>query len=170
MKFNLDLNGAEEIGNYIPAGRFSVRIKDFVAKESKNGHPQFAITFTHKEEGEFTHYANADLNNEFARNWLYTFLRLLNITNNNYQFSFTENDIIGKPINIELKREYNEYTDKFRNNLKKIWKFDGTPVFEKFTDNNDDVSSKIKRGEQKFSIEDDNFLNNLEITDDDLPF
>ncbi|HGW3918863.1 TPA: DUF669 domain-containing protein, partial [Staphylococcus aureus] len=109
MNFNLNLQGAQELGNYMQPGSYSVKIKNFESKNSKNGHPQFAITFIHKEEGEFTHYANGDTSNDFAKNWLYTFLKAIGINDNNGQFNFTERDVIGKPINIELERKHNDY-------------------------------------------------------------
>ena len=131
MNFNLNLQGAQELGNYMQPGQYSVKVKNFERKESKNGHPQLAITFAHKEEGEFTHYANGDTSNDFAKNWLYTFLKSIGIQDNNGQFSFTERDVIGKPINIELERKYNDYTEKWNTVLKRFWKFDGNPVYEK---------------------------------------
>ena len=70
------------------------------------------------------------MENEFARNWIYTFLDDLDVQSDNGMFNFTERDIIGKPINIELERKYNDYTDKWNTSLKRVWKFDGTPVFE----------------------------------------
>lgn len=118
MNFNLNLQGAQELGNYMQPGSYSVKIKTSESKNSKNGHPQFAITFIHKEEGEFTHYANGDTSNDFAKNWLYTFLKAIGINDNNGQFNFTERDVIGKPINIELERKHNDYTDKWNTVLK----------------------------------------------------
>ena len=106
MKFNLNLQGAQEIGNYMNPGQYSVKIKNFEGKQSKNGHPQFAITFAHKEAGEFVHFANADMTTDYAKNWIYTFLSIAGLQGVNGAFSFTERDLIGKPLNIELKREF----------------------------------------------------------------
>ncbi|WP_353419252.1 DUF669 domain-containing protein (plasmid) [Staphylococcus delphini] len=180
MKFNLNLQGAQELGNYIQPGSYSVKIKGFENKESKNGHPQIAISFTHKEEGEFTHYANGDTSNDFAKNWLYTFLKSVDIQDNNGQFSFTDKDIIGKPINIELERKYNEYTDKWNTVLKRFWKFEGTPVYEKIgikenekNDSDNKVQAQTGNVSNGAVTSDNPFANAngpIDISDEDLPF
>ncbi|WP_353418143.1 DUF669 domain-containing protein (plasmid) [Staphylococcus delphini] len=180
MKFNLNLQGAQELGNYIQPGSYSVKIKGFENKESKNGHPQIAISFTHKEEGEFTHYANGDTSNDFAKNWLYTFLKSVGIQDNNGQFSFTDKDIIGKPINIELERKYNEYTDKWNTVLKRFWKFEGTPVYEKIgikenekNDSDNKVQAQTGNVSNGAVTSDNPFANAngpIDISDEDLPF
>ncbi|MCE5093421.1 MULTISPECIES: DUF669 domain-containing protein [Staphylococcus] len=180
MKFNLNLQGAQELGNYIQPGSYSVKVKGFENKESKNGHPQIAITFTHKEEGEFTHYANGDTSNDFAKNWLYTFLKAVGIQDNNGQFSFTDKDIIGKPINIELERKYNEYTDKWNTVLKRFWKFEGTPVYEKIgikenekNDSDNKVQAQTGIVSNGAVTSDNPFANAngpIDISDEDLPF
>ncbi|UXS22584.1 single stranded DNA-binding domain-containing protein [Staphylococcus delphini] len=180
MKFNLNLQGAQELGNYIQPGSYSVKIKGFENKESKNGHPQIAISFMHKEEGEFTHYANGDTSNDFAKNWLYTFLKSVGIQDNNGQFSFTDKDIIGKPINIELERKYNEYTDKWNTVLKRFWKFEGTPVYEKIgikENEKNDSDNKVQAQKGNVSngaVTSDNPFANangpIDISDEDLPF
>ncbi|GEQ04534.1 DUF669 domain-containing protein [Staphylococcus gallinarum] len=172
MNFNLNLQGAQEIGNYMQPGQYSVKIKNFEAKESKNGHPQIAITFSHKEEGEFTHFANGDTSNDFAKNWLFTFLKAVDVQGNNGQFSFTERDVIGKPINIELKREYNDYTEKWNTVLKRFWKFEGTAVFEKYEikeeqkNNNTSTSSNNSNSDNPFA----NANGPIDIDESDLPF
>ncbi|MDT0672832.1 MULTISPECIES: hypothetical protein [Staphylococcus] len=180
MKFNLNLQGAQELGNYIQPGSYSVKVKGFENKESKNGHPQIAITFTHKEEGEFTHYANGDTSNDFAKNWLYTFLKAVGIQDNNGQFSFTDKDIIGKPINIELERKYNEYTDKWNTVLKRFWKFEGTPVYEKIGIKENEKNDSDNKGQAQTgnvsngAVTSDNPFANangpIDISDEDLPF
>ncbi|MCO4429706.1 DUF669 domain-containing protein [Staphylococcus aureus] len=172
MYFNLNLQGAQELGNYMQPGSYSVKIKNFESKNSKNGHPQFAITFIHKEEGEFTHYANGDTSNDFAKNWLYTFLKAIGINDNNGQFNFTERDVIGKPINIELERKHNDYTDKWNTVLKRFWKFEGTAVYEKVgikeNEKNDNNESSNNSNVNNNSFENTN--NSIDISDDDLPF
>ncbi|WP_105995744.1 single stranded DNA-binding domain-containing protein [Staphylococcus agnetis] len=180
MKFNLNLQGAQELGNYIQPGSYSVKIKGFENKESKNGHPQIAITFTHKEEGEFTHYANGDTSNDFAKNWLYTFLKAVGIQDNNGQFIFTDKDIIGKPINIELERKYNKYTDKWNTVLKRFWKFEGTPVYEKIGIKENEKNDSDNKGQAQTgnvsngAVTSDNPFANangpIDISDEDLPF
>ncbi|MTV23735.1 DUF669 domain-containing protein [Staphylococcus delphini] len=180
MQFNLNLQGAQELGNYIQPGSYSVKIKGFENKESKNGHPQIAISFTHKEEGEFTHYANGDTSNDFAKNWLYTFLKAVGIQDNNGQFSFTDKDIIGKPINIELERKYNEYTDKWNTVLKRFWKFEGTPVYEKIGIKENEKNDSDNKGQAQTgnvsngtATSDNPFANAngpIDIQDEDLPF
>ncbi|CDM13537.1 MULTISPECIES: DUF669 domain-containing protein [Staphylococcus] len=167
MKFNLNLQGAQEIGNYMNPGQYSVKIKNFEGKQSKNGHPQFAITFAHKEAGEFVHFANADMTTDYAKNWIYTFLSIAGLQGVNGAFSFTERDLIGKPLNIELKREYNDYTEKWNTVLKRIWRFDGTPIFEQYEIKDDE---KSQQKQNKPSVYDSNEVPPLEITDDDLPF
>ncbi|UXR73321.1 DUF669 domain-containing protein [Staphylococcus sp. IVB6238] len=180
MKFNLNLQGAQELGNYIQPGSYSVKVKGFENKESKNGHPQIAITFTHKEEGEFTHYANGDTSNDFAKNWLYTFLKSVGIQDNNGQFSFTDKDIMGKPINIELERKYNEYTDKWNTVLKRFWKFEGTPVYEKIGIKENEKNDSDNKGLAQTgnvsngAVTSDNPFANangpIDISSEDLPF
>ncbi|UXU63564.1 DUF669 domain-containing protein [Staphylococcus agnetis] len=180
MKFNLNLQGAQELGNYIQPGSYSLKIKGFENKESKNGHPQIAITFAHKEEGEFTHYANGDTSNDFAKNWLYTFLKAIGIQDNNGQFSFTDKDIIGKPINIELERKYNEYTDKWNTVLKRFWKFEGAPVYEKIGIKENEKNDSDNKGQAQTgnvsngAVTSDNPFANangpIDISDEDLPF
>ncbi|MBA8761744.1 DUF669 domain-containing protein [Staphylococcus coagulans] len=180
MQFNLNLQGAQELGNYIQPGSYSVKIKGFENKESKNGHPQIAISFTHKEEGEFTHYANGDTSNDFAKNWLYTFLKAVGLQDNNGQFSFTDKDIIGKPINIELERKYNEYTDKWNTVLKRFWKFEGTPVYEKIGIKENEKNDSDNKGQAQTgnvsngTVTSDNPFANangpIDIQDEDLPF
>jgi len=171
VNFNINLNGAQELGNYMKPGLYSVKIKNFEAKQSKNGHPQFAITFIHKEEGEFVHYANADMEHNYARDWLYTFLSVLGLKGNNMQFIFTERDLIGKPINIELERKFNDYTDKWVTNLKRFWKFDGTAVYEKY-DIKDEEKNYTKEPKKASLDSPDNpyMSDSFDITDDDLPF
>ena len=48
MNFNLNLQNAQKLGNYMQPGQYSVKVKNFDSKNSKNGHPQFVITFTHR--------------------------------------------------------------------------------------------------------------------------
>ncbi len=172
MNFNLNLQGAQELGNYMQPGSYSVKIKNFESKNSKNGHPQFAIKFIHKEEGEFTHYANGDTSNDFAKNWLYTFLKAIGINDNNGQFNFTERDVIGKPINIELERKHNDYKDKWNTVLKRFWKFEGTAVYEKVgikeNEKNDNNENSNNSNVNNNPFENTN--NSIDISDDDLPF
>ncbi|OHO58452.1 hypothetical protein HMPREF2650_05600 [Staphylococcus sp. HMSC035F02] len=175
MNFNLNLQNAQKLGNYMQPGQYSVKVKNFESKNSKNGHPQFVITFTHREEGDFTHYANADMENEFARNWIYTFLDDLGVQGNNGMFNFTEKDVIGKPINIELERKYNDYTDKWNTSLKRVWKFDGTPVFEKYEIKDNQKNNNNDQQTSKPSLDSPNnpFANAngpIDISDGDLPF
>src|SRR5699024_4176539 len=99
MNFNLNLQGAQENGNYMQPGQYSVYVKIFESKASKNGYPHIAITVAHKDEGEFTQFANGDTSNHFAKNWLSTFLKAVGVQDNNGQFSFTEKDVSVKPIN-----------------------------------------------------------------------
>lgn len=172
MNFNLNLQGAQELGNYMQPGSYSVKIKNFESKESKNGHPQFVITVIHKEEGEFTHYANGDTSNDFAKNWLYTFLKAIGIDDNNGQFNFTERDVIGKPINIELERKYNDYKDKWNTVLKRFWKFEGTAVYEKvgIKENEKNDSNENSNNSNVNNNTFENTNNSIDISDDDLPF
>ncbi|WP_437271975.1 DUF669 domain-containing protein [Staphylococcus aureus] len=172
MNFNLNLQGAQELGNYMQSGSYSVKIKNFESKESKNGHPQFVITFIHKEEGEFTHYANGDTSNDFAKNWLYTFLKAIGINDNNGQFNFTERDVIGKPINIELERKYNDYKDKWNTVLKRFWKFEGAAVYEKvgIKENEKNDSNESSNNSNVNNNPFENTNNSIDISDDDLPF
>ena len=174
MNFNLNLQGAQELGNYMQPGQYSVKVKNFERKESKNGHPQLAITFAHKEEGEFTHYANGDTSNDFAKNWLYTFLKVIGIQDNNGQFSFTERDVNGKPINIELERKYNDYTEKWNTVLKRFWKFDGTPVYEKVgIKENEKNEGNEQSGKPSVNDNSNPFANAnepIDIQNSDLPF
>lgn len=173
MRFNLNLNGAQEIGNYINPGQYSVKIKNFESKSSKNGHPQFVITFVHKDEGEFIHFANADMTNEYAKNWTYTFLTYAGLKGMNGAFSFTEKDIIGKPLNIELKREYNDYTDKWNTVLKRIWRYEGTPIYEKYeikAEEKNTIQNASKPSVYDSPTTFDNDMSKINITDEDLPF
>jgi hypothetical protein len=172
MNFNLNLQGAQELGNYLQPGQYSVKIKNFEAKESKNGHPQFAITFAHREEGEHTHFANADLQNEYARNWLFTLLNSIGIKGNNMQFSFTERDIIGKAINIELERKYNNYTEKWNTVLKRFWKYENEPIFEKYEVKEEEKNNNINALQNKSLNSPNNpyMANDFNISDDGLPF
>lgn len=174
MNFNLNLQGAQELGNYIQPGSYSVKIKNFEAKQSKNGHDQFVITFSHKEEGEFVHYANADTSNNFAKNWLYSFLKTLGIQSNNMMFNFTERDVIGKAINIELERKYNDYTDKWNTVLKRFWAYDGTTVYEKVgikeNEKNDSNKSQPMQNTNTNANPFANATGPIDISDDQLPF
>lgn len=173
MSFNLNLQGAKEIGNYIGPGEYSVRIKRFESTKSRNGHSQIRITFYHKEEGEFIHHANADLTNEFARNWLYTFLKTIGIQGNNGQFNFTERDVVNKPINIKLVREFNDYTEKWNTVLKRFWVFNPNEiVFEKYPIKEEEKNSP--QSSNKAQSQTDNTFYNSNIPNDfdetDLPF
>lgn len=174
MNFNFNLQGAQEIGNYIQPGQYSVKIKNFEAKESKNGHPQFAITFMHKEEGEHTHFANGDLESQFAKDWLFTFLKTVGLQGSNGQFNFTTRDILGKPINIELERKFNDYTGKWNTVLKRFWKFEGTPIFEKYEIKDSEKNNNQQQSNNPSVNDASNAFANangpIEISDDDLPF
>lgn len=89
-------------------------------------------------------------------------------------FNFTEKDIIGKPINIELERKYNDYTDKWNTSLKRVWKFDGTPVFEKYEikenekNNTNQQNGQVQNGNQSNPF--GNANGPIDISDEDLPF
>ena len=105
-----------------------------------------------------------------------TFLDDLGVQSDNGMFNFTERDVIGKPINIELERKYNDYTDKWNTSLKRVWKFDGTPVFEKYEIK--DNQKNNNNNEQQTSKSSLNSPNNpfanangpIDIDDKDLPF
>ncbi|MDV2096952.1 hypothetical protein RZS15_18730, partial [Acinetobacter baumannii] len=108
------------------------------------------------------------------RNWMYTFLDDLGIQSDNGMFNFTERDVIGKPINIELERKYNDYTDKWNTSLKRVWKFDGTPVFEKH-EIKDNQKNNNEQQTSKSSLNSPNnpFANAngpIDVDDKDLPF
>lgn len=118
MKMTIDFSNAKEFGNYLPAGKHTVKIKNVEAKNSTNGHPQLIITFADKDEREFTHYQLADFNQEWVRNWFYNFTKNAGLPVEKKNFTFDTNDLIGKPLFIEVKREYNDYSDKFVNRLK----------------------------------------------------
>lgn len=181
MNYNLNLAGAKPLGQFLKAGKYSVKVSGFEGKKSKNGHPQFLITFSQKDDGDFTHYANADVSNEFARDWLNHFLTCAGIPNNNGQYSFTTEQLVGKPVNIEIKREFNEHTGKMRNNLKRVWAYEGTPIYEKYEEVDDNAEIAKHGGNNKandFSTASVPGTNNpfsnasgpIDIKDDDLPF
>ena len=114
------------------------------------------------------------MENEFARNWIYTFLDDLGVQGDNGMFNFTERDVIGKPINIELERKYNDYTDKWNTSLKRVWKFDGTPVFEKYEiKDNQKNSNEQQTSKPSLNSPNNPFANgndSIDISDGDLPF
>ena len=104
-----------------------------------------------------------------------TFLDDLGVQGNNGMFNFTEKDVIGKPINIELERKYNDYTDKWNTSLKRVWKFDGTPVFEKYEikDNQKNNNNEQQTSKPNLNSPNNPFANAngpIDIDDKDLPF
>lgn len=124
MKMTIDFSNAKEFGNYLPAGKHTVKIKEVKAEQTKNGHPQLIITFADKENREFTHYQLADFNQEWVRNWFYNFTKNAGLAVEKKNFTFDTNDLIGKPLFIDIKREYNDYSDKFVNRLKFSTKYE----------------------------------------------
>lgn len=126
MKMTIDFTQAKEFGNYLPAGKHTVKIKEIKAEQTKNGYPQLHITFVDKDSREFTHYQSADFDQDWVRNWFYNFTKNAGLVVEKTNFTFDTNDLIGKPLFIDVERKYNDYSDKFRNQLKYTAKYEAT--------------------------------------------
>lgn len=127
MRFNSQtFQGAKEFyGNYLRAGKYTVRVKsieDILTKTNQT--PQLKIVFFHKAtDTEFTHFANADVeNNTVARDWIYTFATACGYTN--FGAGLDTKVLIGRPVNIEIKPKYSKYKNKVYNSLTMLEPYD----------------------------------------------
>lgn len=124
MKMTINFTDAKEFGAFLPAGKHTVKIKAIKAESTKNGYPQVHITFADKDDREFTHYQSADFEQDWVRNWFYNFCKNAGLKVEKTNFTFDTNDLIGKPLFVDIQREYNDYSDKFVNRLKYTAKFE----------------------------------------------
>ena len=177
MKINFDFSNAKEHTGlkFIPAGKHTVKIKDVESKTTTNGHPQLVITFEDKEGRTFDHYQLANTEYDWVINWFYNFAKNAGLKVEKGQFALDTNDLIGKPMFIDIKREFNDYTGKYRNNLKYTAPYDKEKVDEWNEEYpiSDEEKAFKENGENNSKKEDNPFADAtgpVDISDDDLPF
>lgn len=173
MKMTIDFSNAKEQGNFLPAGKHTVKIKNIEAKETKNGHPQLIITFIDANGREFTHYQLADFEKDWVKNWFYNFTKNAGLPVKKENFTFDTNDLVGKPIFVDIQRDYNDYSDKYVNRLKYTAKYDKDKADqwnEEYAISDEEKAFKAKQDNNKSTS--NPFSNNdtFELNDDDLPF
>ncbi|MBO3076715.1 DUF669 domain-containing protein [Mammaliicoccus vitulinus] len=177
MKMTIDFSNAKEQGNFLPAGKHTVKIKNIEAKETKNGHPQLIITFVDANGREFTHYQLADFEQDWVKNWFYNFTKNAGLPVKKENFTFDTNDLVGKPIFVDIQREYNDYSEKYKNKLKYTAKYDKGKADqwdEEYAISDEEKALKAKQGGATSSSNNSNPFANadgpIDITDEDLPF
>lgn len=180
MKMNFDFSNAKENTGlkFIPAGKHTVKIKGVESKTTTNGHPQLIITFEDKEGRTFDHYQLANTEHEWVVNWFYNFAKNAGLNVEKGQFSLDTNELIGKPLFVDIKREYNDYSDKYRNNLKYTAAYDKEKVDqwnEEYPITDEEKAHKAKQdGNQQGGSNNSNPFSStdgpVDISDSDLPF
>lgn len=177
MKMTIDFSNAKEQGNFLPAGKHTVKIKNIEAKETKNGHPQLIITFVDANGREFTHYQLADFEQDWVKNWFYNFTKNAGLPVKKENFTFDTNDLVGKPIFVDIQRDYNDYSDKYVNRLKYTAKYDKDKADqwnEEYAISDEEKAFKAKQGGATSSSSSSNPFANangpIDIDTNELPF
>lgn len=180
MKMTIDFTNAKEQGNFLPAGKHTVKIKNIEGKETQNGHPQLIITFVDANGREFTHYQLANFEHDWVKNWFYNFTKNAGLPVKKENFSFDTNDLVGKPIFVDVQREYNDYSDKYVNRLKYTAKYEKDKADQWNEEYPISEEEKLFKAKQNGGSESNagNSSNNpfanangpIDISSDDLPF
>ena len=126
MKISMNFTNAKEFGAFLPAGKHTVKIKEVKPATTKNGHPQIHITFKDKDDREFTHYQNSDFSQQWVIDWFYNFCKNAGLPVVKSAFELDTNDLIGKPLFVDIQREYDDYSDKYKNKLKYTAKYEAS--------------------------------------------
>lgn len=180
MKMTVDFTDVKEQGNFLPAGKHTVKIKNVEGKETTNGHQQLVITFVDAKDREFTHYQLANFDYDWVKNWFYNFTKNAGLPVKKEEFTFDTKDLIGKPIFVDIQREYNDYSDKYVSRLKYTAKYEKDKAEqwnEEYELSDEEKAFRAKQNGGSTSSGENNsnpFANAnggpIDIHSDDLPF
>lgn len=184
----MNLVGAEVLtgSNYILPGEYTVKVVKAEAKETSKGNPQIAITFQNIEKQNIIEFYNLDSTNEFAKSKMMTLLVFLGNDMTKFIGDITTEMLIGKKMNVIVKREFNDYKGQWFSKIKVMQPYKNEDLYirneaeiaemknektrETKQNNNSNFDFNSANEQTNDVVQDFINDNSFDMSDDDLPF